>query len=53
MTLKVGQIIVTKNGEYHKLFVFEECKVLMVEPIGGINNGGSSVNLTSENDNWI
>ena len=46
-------MIVVKKGEQHKPFVFEECKVLMVEPRGVVNTGDSSGNLTSENDIWI
>ena len=46
-------MIVVKKGEHHKPFVFEECKVLMVEPRGVVNTGDSSSNLNSENDIWI
>ena len=53
VTLKESEMIVVKEGEQHKPFAFEECKVLMVEPRGVVNTGDSSVNLTSENDIWI
>ena len=53
VTLKEGEMIVVKKVECHKIFAFEEWKVLMVEPRGIVNTGDSSGNLTSENDIWI
>ena len=39
VALKKGEMIVIMKGEQHKPFVFEECKVLIVEPRGFINTG--------------
>ena len=51
--LNRGEMIVVMKSELHKPFADEECKVLIIEPRGVINTGGSGGKLTAENDVWI
>ena len=51
--LNEGELIVVKKAEQHKPFATEECKVLIIEPRGVVNTGGSGGKLTAENDVWI
>ena len=51
--LNRGEMIVVKKAEQHKPFATEECKVLIIEPRGVVNTGGSGGDLTSKNDVWI
>ena len=51
--LNDGEMIVVNKAEQHKPYAIEECKVLIIEPRGVINTGGSGGKLTTENDVWI
>ena len=51
--LSAAEMIVVPNGEEHKPFADEECKVLLVEPKGVINTGAAGGELTAENDVWV
>ena len=51
--LNDGEMIVVRKAEQHKPFAIKECKVLIIEPRGVVNTGGSGGKLTAENDVWI
>ena len=51
--LSEGEMFVIPKGVRHKPFAKEECHVLLVEPCGVVNTGGSGGELTAENDVWI
>ena len=48
-----GEMIVVPKGEIHKPFAKEECKIMLVEPIGVVNTGDTDGSLTAPNDVWI
>ena len=51
--VNAGEMIVVPKGELHKPFSEEECKIMLVEPIGIINTGDAGGDLTAPNDKWI
>ncbi len=51
--LKEGEMFVVREGVEHKPFAENECHVLVVEPIGTVNTGEASGNMTAETDVWI
>ena len=51
--LKEGEMYVVPKGVEHRPYAEEECHVLLVEPRGVVNTGGSGGELTAENDVWI
>jgi mannose-6-phosphate isomerase-like protein (cupin superfamily) len=51
--LKSGEMVVVKKGEKHRPFAENECKIMLVEPVGIINTGDVVGDLTAPNDNWI
>ena len=48
-----GEMYVVPQGEMHKPFAENECKVMLVEPRGVVNTGAVKNALTAENDVWI
>ena len=51
--LKSGEMIVVKKGEKHRPYAEEECKIMLVEPIGTVNTGDVGGELTALNNEWI
>tara|TARA_B100000902_G_scaffold217209_1_gene206442 strand:- start:1200 stop:1562 length:363 start_codon:yes stop_codon:yes gene_type:complete len=51
--LKEGEMLVVPKGIEHKPIAESECKVMLVEPRGVVNTGGSDSELTADNDVWI
>jgi len=51
--LNAGEMIVVRQGEQHKPFADQECKVMLIEPIDIVNTGEAGGNLTARNDIWI
>lgn len=51
--LSEGEMFVVPKGIEHKPFAEEECHVLLIEPKGVVNTGGSGGELTAQNDVWI
>ena len=51
--LSEGEMFVVPKGVAHKPYAEEECKVMLVEPRGVVNTGGSKGKLTASNDVWI
>lgn len=51
--LKAGEMFVVPRGTEHKPFAEKECKVMLVEPAGTINTGGTDSEMTAENNVWI
>ena len=51
--INAGEMIVVPKGEKHRPFAEEECKIMLVEPIGIVNTGDAGGNLTAPNDQWI
>ena len=37
----------------HKPIAENECKIMLVEPVGTVNTGNAGVDMTAENDVWI
>ena len=53
VSLKAGEMFVVPKGMEHKPFAAEECKILLIEPVGVANTGDAGGNLTADNDVWI
>jgi mannose-6-phosphate isomerase-like protein (cupin superfamily) len=53
VTLRAGEMFVVPKGVEHKPFAAEECKILLIEPVGVVNTGDVRGELTAENDVWI
>lgn len=53
VTLNKGEMYVIPKGVEHKPFAKGLCQVLLVEPKGVTNTGGTGGELTAENDIWV
>ena len=53
VTLNSGEMYVIPKGVEHKPFANAECKIMIVEPKGVVNTGGSASELTAKNDLWV
>ena len=51
--LTEGEMLVVPKGIEHKPYAESECKVMLVEPRGVVNTGGSDSELTADNNVWI
>ena len=51
--LNEGEMYVVPKGVRHKPCADSECKVMLVEPRGGVNTGGAESELTAPNDEWV
>ena len=51
--LKEGEMYVVPKGTDHRPYAEDECKIMLVEPRGVVNTGGSISELTQDNDVWI
>ncbi|NEU24682.1 cupin domain-containing protein [Paenibacillus polymyxa] len=48
-----GEMFIVPKGVEHKPFAKEECHIMLVEPRGVVNTGGTESELTAVNDVWI
>jgi len=48
-----GQMFIVPRGVEHKPSAETECKIMLIEPVGTVNTGGTGGNLTAPNDAWI
>ncbi len=53
VTLNSGEMFVVPKGVEHRPVAKQECHLLLVEPKGVVNTGGSGGELTAQNDVWI
>ena len=53
VSLKAGEMFVVPKGMEHKPFAAEECKLMLIEPVGVVNTGDVGGELTAANDVWI
>ncbi|MEM7017719.1 MAG: cupin domain-containing protein [Pseudomonadota bacterium] len=53
VALKTGEMFVVPKGVEHKPVAVEECHVMLVEPSGVVNTGGTGGEMTADNDVWI
>ena len=53
VVLEEGEMFVIPKGVEHKPCAKGLVKVLLVEPKGVVNTGGSGSELTAENDIWV
>jgi len=51
--LTEGDMYVVPKGVNHKPSSESLCNVMLVEPRGVVNTGGTSSNMTAPNDEWI
>jgi len=51
--LTAGEMYVVRRGVEHRPVAVRECSVMLVEPRGVVNTGGSGGTLTAPNDVWI
>ena len=51
--LSTGEMFVVPKGVEHKPFAENECKIMLVEPIGVINTGDISGELTARDNIWV
>ncbi|AET58488.1 mannose-6-phosphate isomerase [Paenibacillus terrae HPL-003] len=48
-----GEMFIVPRGVEHKPFAEKECHIMLVEPRGVVNTGGTESELTATNDIWI
>jgi mannose-6-phosphate isomerase-like protein (cupin superfamily) len=48
-----GEMFIVPRGVEHKPFAEKECRIMLVEPRGVVNTGGTESELTATNDIWI
>ena len=53
ITLNSGEMFVIPKGVEHKPIASMECKIMIVEPKGVVNTGGSESELKAKNDVWV
>lgn len=53
VNLKAGEMFVVPRGIEHKPVTTNECKLMLVEPVGTTNTGDAGGELTAENNVWI
>lgn len=53
VTLSAGEMFVVPKGVEHRPIATEECKIMMIEPVGTKNTGDMQSDLTAENDVWV
>lgn len=53
VTLNEGEMYVVPKGVEHKPYAEKECHIIMIEPRGTVNTGGSDSPLTADNEVWI
>lgn len=53
VTIKEGEMFVVPKGAEHKPFAEQECKVMLVEPAGTVNTGGTGGEMTAKANVWI
>ncbi len=53
LELKAGEMYVVSRGMEHKPFAEKECKILLIEPAGTRNTGGTESDMTAEDNVWI
>jgi len=53
VNLQTGEMFVVPRGVEHKPFAAQECKILLIEPVGLVNTGEAGGELTAEKDVWI
>jgi len=51
--LSKGEMYVVPKGITHKTYAENECKVMLVEPMGVINTGEAGGELTAPNGVWV
>lgn len=51
--LRTGEMFIVKKGIKHQPFALEECKALIIEPLGIKNTGDRGGELTEQNNLWI
>ena len=53
VNLSSGEMFVVPKGVEHRPVAAQECHVLLVEPRGVVNTGGTGGEMTADNDIWI
>lgn len=53
VTLNSGEMFVIPKGIEHRPVASSECKIMIVEPKGVVNTGGTVSELTAENEVWV
>jgi mannose-6-phosphate isomerase-like protein (cupin superfamily) len=51
--LKTGEMFVVPRGKEHKPYAKEECRIILVEPMGTVNTGDSVPEEKTAEDRWI
>ena len=51
--LKTGEMFVVPRGKEHKPYAKEECRIILVEPMGTVNTGDSTDNRKTAENQWI
>ena len=53
VTLNAGEMYIVPRGVEHKPYAENEVKLLLIEPRGVVNTGGTGGEKTARNDVWI
>ena len=51
--LKKGEMVVIPKNVEHKPSCHEECKILLIEPVGTLNTGDAGGELTETDVEWV
>lgn len=51
--LKTGEMVVVPKGAEHKPIADNECKFMVIEPVGTVNTGDAGGDMTVEEVPWI
>ena len=51
--LREGEMFVVPRGAEHKPFAENECRIMLIEPAGTVNTGGTGGDMTAEGGEWI
>ena len=53
VTLRAGEMFIVPRGVEHKPFAKDECHMMLVEPAGTLNTGGTRTERTAQDGVWI
>lgn len=53
LQLNPGEMVVIPKGIEHKPSSVEECKIMLIEPIGTVNTGDAGGALTDHDVEWV
>ncbi len=53
VNLNSGEMFVVPKGIEHKPYAADECRLMLIEPVGTVNTGNAGGERTAKSDAWI